>query len=226
MKVQAYAKINWTLRVTGKRADGFHDLETIFQTISLHDTLTFTDAEQLTMTCDDSSIPCDESNLVMRAARAANARPVAIHLEKRIPHGGGLGGGSSDAAATLTALGAPRADLALALGSDVPFFLYGGTAYATGRGEVLTPLRNRAGIALLLLFPRERVMTPEAFRMLKRMTPAVGIERMREFDPLRDRDLLINDFEEPVFEKLPKLRALKARLYDAGARWAGMTGSG
>ncbi len=226
MKVQAFAKINWTLRVTGKRADGFHDLETIFQTISLHDTLTFTGADQLSMTCDDPSIPTDETNLVMRAARAANAQPVAIHLEKRIPHGGGLGGGSSDAAATLTALGAPRADLALALGSDVPFFLVGGTAYATGRGEVLTPLRNRSGLPLLLLFPEDRVMTPEAFRSLKKFTPAVGIERLRDFDPLRDRELLINDFEEPVFEKLPELRALKSRLYEAGAKWAGMTGSG
>ncbi len=226
MRATAYAKINWTLRVTGKRADGFHDLETIFQTISLHDTLTFSEAERLVMSCDDPSIPVDDANLVMRAARAAHARPVAIHLEKRIPHGGGLGGGSSDAAATLKALGVPRADLALALGSDVPFFLVGGTAYATGRGEVLTPLRNRSGIALLLLFPEERVMTPEAFRMLKKLTPAVGIDALREFDPLRDRELLINDFEEPVFERLPKLRELKARLYDAGARWAGMTGSG
>jgi len=223
--MKAYAKINWMLRVTNKRADGFHDLETIFQTISLHDTLTFTPSDHLTLTCDDPAIPVDETNLVMRAARAANAT-AAIHLQKRIPHGGGLGGGSSDAAATLTALGAPRPDLALSLGSDVPFFLLGGTAYATGRGEVLTPLRNRAGIALLLLFPEERVMTPEAFRMLRKFSPPVGIERVREFDPLRDRELLINDFEEPVFERLPALRELKRRLYYAGAQWAGMTGSG
>lgn len=224
-RMLAHAKINWMLRVTNKRADGFHDLETIFQTISLHDTLTFTPSDQLTLTCDDPAIPVDETNLVIRAARAANAT-AAIHLQKRIPHGGGLGGGSSDAAATLTALGAPRADLALSLGSDVPFFLLGGTAYATGRGEVLTPLRNRAGIALLLLFPEERVLTPEAFRMLRKFSPPVGIERVREFDPLRDRELLINDFEEPVFEQLPALRELKRRLYYAGAQWAGMTGSG
>ena len=223
--MKAYAKINWTLRVTNKRADGFHDLETIFQTISLHDTLTFMPSDRLTLTCDDPTIPVDDTNLVIRAARAANAT-AAIHLQKRIPHGGGLGGGSSDAAATLTALGAPRRDIALSLGSDVPFFLLGGTAYATGRGEVLTPLRNRAGIALLLLFPEERVMTPEAFRMLRKFSPPVGIERLREFDPLRDRELLINDFEEPLFERLPALRELKRRLYYAGAPWAGMTGSG
>jgi 4-diphosphocytidyl-2-C-methyl-D-erythritol kinase len=177
----------------------------------------------LSLTCDDPTILCDASNLV---ARAANGAPFAIHLEKRIPHGGGLGGGSSDAAATLIALGRPDPTIALALGSDVPFFLVGGTAYATSRGEVLTPLRNRSSIALLLLFPDERVMTAEAFRMLRRYSEPVGIERLRDFDPLRDRELLINDFEEPVFEKLPNLRALKQRLYDAGASWAGMTGSG
>jgi 4-diphosphocytidyl-2-C-methyl-D-erythritol kinase len=225
MKVRAHAKINWTLRVTRRRDDGFHDLETLFQTISLHDTLTFERSDHLTLTCDDPTIPVDDSNLVLRAARAANAT-AAIHLQKRIPHGGGLGGGSSDAAATLCALGVPCADLALSLGSDVPFFLAGGTAYATGRGEVLTPLRNRAGIALLLLFPEERVMTAEAFRMLRRYSPPVGLDRLREFDPLRDSDILINDFEEPVFDRLPKLRELKQRLYEAGAKWANMTGSG
>jgi len=224
--MNAYAKINWTLRVTGRRTDGFHDLETIFQTISLHDTLTFSESDRLTLTCDDPTIPVDETNLVLRAARAIDAKPVAIHLQKRIPHGGGLGGGSSDAAATLIALGQPRADIALSLGSDVPFFLVGGTAYATGRGEVLTPLRNRAGVALLLLFPEERVMTAEAFRMLTRYSPPLGLERLREFDPLRDREILINDFEEPMFERLPALRELKRRLYYAGAQWAGMTGSG
>jgi len=226
MNVRAFAKINWTLRVTGKRADGFHDLETIFQTISLHDTLTFRDSDRLTLTCDDPTIPTDDTNLVLRAARAIDAEPVAIHLEKRIPHGGGLGGGSSDAAATLTALGAPDPAVALALGSDVPFFLLGGTAYATGRGEVLTPLRNRAGIALLLLFPEERVNTAEAYGMLRRFSPPLGLDRLRDFDPLRDAEILINDFEEPVFERLPKLRELKSRLYERGARWAGMTGSG
>jgi 4-diphosphocytidyl-2-C-methyl-D-erythritol kinase len=226
MNVRAYAKINWMLRVTNKRADGFHDLETIFQTISLHDTLTFCDSDRLSLTCDDPTLPVDETNLILRAARAIDAKPVAIHLQKRIPHGGGLGGGSSDAAATLTALGAPRADIALKLGSDVPFFLVGGTAYATGRGEVLTPLRDRAGIALLLLFPEERVNTGEAFGMLRHFSPPLGIERLREFDPLRDRELLINDFEEPLFERMPALRELKRRLYYAGAQWAGMTGSG
>src|SRR5438045_5256853 len=100
MRVNAYAKINWSLRITGKRADGFHDLETLFQTISLHDTLTFTESDHLSLTCDDPTVPVDERNLVLCAARLLGAPPVAIDLHKEIPSGGGLGGGSSDAAST------------------------------------------------------------------------------------------------------------------------------
>jgi 4-diphosphocytidyl-2-C-methyl-D-erythritol kinase len=228
MQVRSYAKINWSLRVTGRRADGFHDLETVFQAVSLHDTLTFTPAEALTLTCDDPTIPTDGTNLVLRAARALGAPPVAIHLEKRIPAGGGLGGGSSNAAATLVtlagmfALDAPLAQLALSLGSDVPFFLVGGTAYATGRGEVLTPLPPAAGIPLLLLMPEERVLTKEAFAGLQHFSAPLGIERAARLLP----EDLINDFEESVFAKLPRLAALKQRLLDAGAAWAGMSGSG
>jgi 4-diphosphocytidyl-2-C-methyl-D-erythritol kinase len=254
MQVRSYAKINWSLRVTGKRADGFHDLETVFQAISLHDTLTFTPAEGLTLTCDDPAIPTDETNLVVRAARAlalrcpspefATARqrttdneprtttdgapPVAIHLEKRIPAGGGLGGGSSNAATTLVTLArmfsldAPLAELALSLGSDVPFFLAGGTAYATGRGEVLTALPPAAGIPLLLLMPEERVLTKDAFAGLRRFSAPIGIERASRLLP----EDLVNDFEESVFAMLPRLAALKQRLLDAGAAWAGMSGSG
>src|SRR5258708_12287757 len=97
MQVRSFAKINWSLRVTGKRPDGFHDLETVFQSISLFDTLTFTHAERLSLTCDDPTIPVDDTNLVIRAAQALGAPPVAIHLAKRIPAGGGLGAGPSTA---------------------------------------------------------------------------------------------------------------------------------
>ncbi len=225
---KSYAKINWALRITGKRTDGFHELETVLQTISLHDTLAFRDSDQLVLTCDDPSIPIDETNLVMRAARAAGAPPVAIDLRKRIPAGGGLGGGSSNAATTLLALSATRDDgpgpdlavLALQLGSDVPFFLIGGCAYATGRGEVLTPLPPRIGIPLLLLLPEERVLTKDAFARVTRYSPPLGIDAYRDFTNFT------NDFEEPVFSVLPRLRDLKLRMQDAGAKWAGMSGSG
>jgi 4-diphosphocytidyl-2-C-methyl-D-erythritol kinase len=218
---KSYAKINWALRITGRRADGFHDLETVFQAISLHDELTFTAAPGLTLSCDDPAIPTDETNLVLRAARAAGANDVAIQLRKRIPAGGGLGGGSSNAATTLMELGhGDLASTALALGSDVPFFLLGGTAYATGRGEVLTPMPPMTGIPLLLLLPEERVLTKDAFARVTRHSPPLGIDAYRDFTNFT------NDFEEPVFAMLPRLASLKARLYDAGARWAGMSGSG
>ncbi|HVR39477.1 MAG TPA: 4-(cytidine 5'-diphospho)-2-C-methyl-D-erythritol kinase, partial [Thermoanaerobaculia bacterium] len=157
IQIRSYAKINWSLRIIGKRADGFHDLETVFQQISLHDVLTIEASDTFALTCSDPAIPVDDTNLVARAAKLIGAPPVVIHIEKRIPAGGGLGGGSSNAAATLIALdemfdlNASLPGLALQLGSDVPFFLIGGTAYATGRGEELTPLPNLPPTELLLL---------------------------------------------------------------------------
>jgi 4-diphosphocytidyl-2-C-methyl-D-erythritol kinase len=230
MQVHAYAKINWSLRITGRRTDGYHDLETLFQTISLHDTLTFTESDDLSLSCDDPTIPVDESNLVLRAARLLGTPPVAIALHKEIPAGGGLGGGSSDAAATLMALATanqPLHELALSLGSDVPFFLTGGTAYATGRGEILTPMPRIAGIPLLLLIPEERVSTAQAFGSVQRFSPPAGVDRYRGMTDLLDHAAeLVNDFEEPIFAMLPGLRTLKEKLYEAGAAWASMTGSG
>jgi 4-diphosphocytidyl-2-C-methyl-D-erythritol kinase len=229
MRVNAHAKINWSLRITGKRQDGYHDIETLFQTISLHDTLTFIESDRLTLTCDDPSIPIDDTNLVIRAAQAVGDAQVAIDLQKQIPAGGGLGGGSSDAAATLIALGKPSADIALTLGSDVPFFLTGGTAYATGRGEILTRMPRVTGIPLLLLIPDERVSTAKAFGMLQRFSPPLSVDRYRamiEDDLLSHATELINDFEEPIFAMLPALRTLKVQLYEAGAAWAAMSGSG
>lgn len=214
MQVASYAKINWSLRVVRKRDDGYHDLDTIFQTISLHDTLTFEVADHFALTCSDRTVPVDERNLVAKAARALGVDRVAIHIDKRIPAGGGLGGGSSNAAATLVTLSkmfgidAPLERIALQLGSDVPFFLLGGRAHGAGRGEILTPLPDLDVVPLLLVMPRERVSTAEAFRIVK-----IGGNAN-------------NDFEEPVFTKYPRLREYKQRLIDAGATFASMTGSG
>jgi 4-diphosphocytidyl-2-C-methyl-D-erythritol kinase len=217
---KSYAKINWSLRITGKRADGFHELETVFQTITLHDDLVFRDSDTLTLTCDDPTIPVDDTNLVIRAARAVGAT-AAIELRKRIPAGGGLGGGSSNAATTLRALGhGDLRDIALSLGSDVPFFLVGGTAYATGRGEKLTPIESMAGIPLLLVLPEERVSTREAFASITHYSEPLGRDAYRDFSAFT------NDFEEPVFARISRLRQLKERLYASGARWAQMSGSG
>ncbi|MFA6955980.1 MAG: 4-(cytidine 5'-diphospho)-2-C-methyl-D-erythritol kinase [Thermoanaerobaculia bacterium] len=250
IEFRAHAKINWMLRILGKRADGFHELETIFQSISLHDTLRIYPGEPLSLSCDEPAIPTGMSNLVMRAAAAMidrfGAPPCRIELEKRIPAGGGLAGGSSDAAATLRALVAlskrmPSRDelaaVALELGSDVPFFLEEGTAYATGRGERLVALGGQAGIPLLLLLPEERVMTPEAYRLLRsgrdegRLAEgeAVGLETCvaaARGSLLDETSILVNDLEAPVFAKLPRLRALLDALRALGPAWARMSGSG
>jgi len=104
MHVPSYAKINWSLRIVRKREDGYHDIDTVFQTISLHDTLSFERADRFALTCSDRTIPVDDRNLIAKAARALGVDRVAIHVEKRIPAGGGLGGGSSNAAVTLVTL--------------------------------------------------------------------------------------------------------------------------
>jgi 4-diphosphocytidyl-2-C-methyl-D-erythritol kinase len=236
MQVRSHAKINWALRILGRRPDGYHDLETLFQTISLHDTLTIRESDELRLTCDDPSIPTDGSNLILRAVRALGVPPVDIELTKRIPAGGGLGGGSSNAAATLVALARMFSidervlhEIALSIGSDVPFFLVGGTAYATGRGEELVVLPPPSPIPLLLLFPEERVSTPAAFRMVRRYSQPAGVEAFDDAlrgDLLSHRELLRNDFEGPVFESIPRLGQLKRRLEESGAAWAGLSGSG
>lgn len=238
MRIESYAKINWSLRIIGKRADGYHDLETLFQQITLHDVLTFERAETQSMTCNAPDVPTDDSNLVLRAARALGAPPVKIALDKRIPAGGGLGGGSSNAAATLRAIDtlfemhnndARLREVALELGSDVPFFLVGGTAYGTGRGEMLTPMSSVAPVPLLLILPKERVSTAEAFARIRRYSKPLGIEeyrRMIDNDLLDHAAMLTNDFEDAIFGVHPNLRMHKERLIAHGAAWAGMTGSG
>ena len=236
MQVRSHAKINWALRILGRRPDGYHDLETLFQTISLHDTITIRQSDELMVKCDDPAIPVDESNLILRAARALGVPPVEIELTKRIPAQGGLGGGSSNAAATLLALSRMFAiddralhEVALSIGSDVPFFLVGGTAYATGRGEELISLPAPPSIPLLLVFPEERVSTPAAFGMVRRYSQPAGVEAFQEAlrgDFLSHHEVLTNDFEEPVFASIPRLGQWKKRLLEAGAAWAGMTGSG
>lgn len=234
----APAKINWLLHVGKLRADGYHEIETIFQAISLRDTIRIQTAREFSFRCNESSIPADERNLVVRAYRLMNSPPVAIELVKRIPAEAGLGGGSSDAAATLRGLsdlfGLPiPSDLALELGSDVPFFLAGNAAYGTGRGEQLQAIPSASGIPLLLGFPRERVSTAEAYRWLDlahpNPTPVIGFDQaasMMKSGVLEHGARLQNDFEPVVFEKHPALQLIKQRMLQAGAAWSGMTGSG
>jgi 4-diphosphocytidyl-2-C-methyl-D-erythritol kinase len=243
-RVRALAKINLDLRVLARRPDGYHEIRTIFQTISLADTLdlSFTPARRTTIDLDDAQqIP---DNLVVRAARLALdamrvAGRVEIALRKRIPMGAGLGGGSSDAAAVLLALPALASrslalptlhDLAQQLGSDVPFFLLGGRAVGIGRGTELFPLPDGPPCSGIVVAPGVHVATAQAYRDLsERLTAESQEEKLRTFqrhswglDPAAGA----NDFEPVVFDREPRLAGLKRRLVRAGASPAMMTGSG
>jgi 4-diphosphocytidyl-2-C-methyl-D-erythritol kinase len=244
-RVRPLAKINLDLRVLAKRPDGFHELRTIFQTVSLADRLdiSFTPARTTAIELDDSAAIAD--NLVVRAARLAMEAMrvtgrVAMQLEKRIPMGAGLGGGSSDAAAVLLALPvlARRAlpletlcDLGRQLGSDVPFFLLGGTAAGIGRGTELFPLPDVRPLPGVIVAPHIHVSTAEAYRALSpRLTTESEENKIFSFQS-HAWDAVVpsafhNDFEAVVFEREPCLAALKRKLEAAGARPAMMSGSG
>jgi 4-diphosphocytidyl-2-C-methyl-D-erythritol kinase len=254
--VRAYAKINLSLLVLGKRADNFHELRTVFQTVSLHDDLAidYRPARRTTIEVESSIDIAD--NLITRAVRAVMDQIqatacVRILLRKRIPMGAGLGGGSSDAAAILLAVPAlarktlppeKLQGLAADLGSDVPFFLHGGTALGIGRGEELYPLPSaRAGHAALVL-PEAPVSTPEAYRALARprvdeLTLPDLSNRMKKFQslvagvvcPRQPGDwqgFCENDFEAVIFQRHPLLKSLHRKLLRSGAGLARMSGSG
>jgi 4-diphosphocytidyl-2-C-methyl-D-erythritol kinase len=244
-RVRAFAKINLDLRVLGKRPDGYHELRTIFQTISLADILEigFTPARRTSI---DLSCGLDiADNLVARAARLALdamriTGRVEMRLTKQIPMGAGLGGGSSDGAAVLLALPALAGrvlpvpvliELARQLGSDVPFFLLGGAAVGIGRGTELLPLGDRPPRRGILVAPGIHVSTPDAYRRLSpRLTTESEQNKIFSFQSqVWERgDSLAgeNDFEEVVFEQHGRLAAIKRNLLRAGAETAMMTGSG
>jgi 4-diphosphocytidyl-2-C-methyl-D-erythritol kinase len=244
--IKCYAKINWTLDVLFKREDGFHELRTIYQTVSLHDRLRISESSgRIKIVCDDHRVPCDETNLAFKAARSlreatGTSKGARIEIEKRIPVAAGLGGGSSNAAATLLALvklwqveidDRELFRIAAALGSDVPFFLTGGTALGVGRGEEVYPIEQVHCEHLLLVNPGFAVSTRDAYEKLSRLTSseaasiipftllaAKGISGL----PLAAR----NDLEVPVLAAHPEIAEVKRRLLSLGARHALMSGSG
>ncbi|MBI3650119.1 MAG: 4-(cytidine 5'-diphospho)-2-C-methyl-D-erythritol kinase [Acidobacteria bacterium] len=246
INVKSYAKINWTLDVLFKREDGFHELRTIYQTVSLHDTLTLAYKERaITITCDDARVPDDESNLVYKAAvrlRAATGIQAGahIHIAKRIPVAAGLGGGSSNAAATLLGLEKlwqvhldddKRFEMAAGLGSDVPLFLIGGTLLGIGRGEEIYPIEEVACDYLLLVNPGIAVSTAAAYASLSRLTRAASPRKipLTFFAAKGIRELPLvarNDFEEVVLVTHTEIAEVKERLHHCGARHSLMSGSG
>ena len=237
MTILAPAKVNLSLRVLRRRDDGFHEIESLMVPVSLCDTLRVErrDADGIEFTCSDATLPVDENNLVVRAARSfCEAHGIAPHLsirlEKEIPHGAGLGGGSSDAAATLLALDrifetrASLAGLAAQLGSDVPFFLQKSAAIARGRGEHVEPAHFPHRLPLLLVKPPFGVPTPWAYKQWRDSLEIPGVRyAAQEFG----WGALVNDLERPVFEKYLHLAQLKMWLL-AQPEVAGalMSGSG
>lgn len=237
--IDAPAKLNLSLRLLRKREDGFHEIDSLMVRVpGLADRLTFTPAEADAFTCDDPGVPADSSNLVLKALAAYRdasgfCGKFHISLEKKVPHGAGLGGGSSDAAATMSALdqfnpsplGVTKLmEIAATLGSDIPFFLGPPAARATGRGEVIEPVAGPPVLPVLLLKPDFGVATPDAYRRWSDSAELPGIDYSAQVFPWGE---LVNDLERPVFWKHLFLSEMKiwllARPEVAGAL---MSGSG
>jgi 4-diphosphocytidyl-2-C-methyl-D-erythritol kinase len=253
VRIPAFAKINLRLDVLGKREDGFHELRTIFQTISLHDELRLraSRSEGIALSIEGNqplSAEPAEKNLVYRAVDALRRElrirgGVEIQLKKTIPAGRGLGGGSSDAASALHGylrltkkkLAAARLmEIAASLGADVPFFLWGGRALGVNKGDEIYPLPDIAKQHLLVVSPRDiHVPTPDAYRWLNakalRLTKSAANPKLWEFCALcwsAQGSGLSNDFEEPVFRRHPRLDQIKRELFQRGAAEASLAGSG
>jgi 4-diphosphocytidyl-2-C-methyl-D-erythritol kinase len=241
------AKINLMLRVGPARSDGFHDVRTVLQSIALSDTLVLTARKgPFVLATRAPGVPADRTNLVWRAAevlwralgRAGEPRDVHIKLEKQIPTAAGLGGGSADAAAALAGLnrlwagGLERRDLvrlAAELGSDVPFFLHGGTALGAGRGEELYPLEDAARLGLVVIKPSFGVAARDAYRWLdedRQTGNSPAAASVLDIGWSHGPVSLMNDLEGPVARRHPEIAEMVGALRQEGAMGAGMTGSG
>lgn len=252
MRIRAAAKINLYLRVVGKRSDGYHLLDTVMLPVSLYDVIEIRKLKaknaqpadaRITVSCDHPRVPRGEKNIVYSAARllmqrAGAGQPVHIHIRKRIPIGAGLGGGSTDAAATLIGLNrlfnlrlteAQLERLALSLGADVPFFIRARPARARGIGERLRPLGPLTNRWLVVIYPGFPVSTAWVYknRRIKLTKPMVNTSiasSLKRLDKLAG--LLVNDLESVTLDRYPKIRLLKDKLLREGAVGGLMSGSG
>ena len=241
------AKLNLSLRVLGRRADGYHELDTVFQAIDMWDRVHGTLAPALELVCDHPDVPSGPDNLAWRAAdllRRRLGRPdlgASLRIDKAIPVQGGLGGGSSDAAGALLLCsrlwradpsGAELRDIAVELGADVPFFLVGGTARGTGRGDRVDPLPFAGSTHFLLGTPPFGIPTAEVFAAVcGRLTlpgNGVNLRRASAHKSLRENDLSVsvNDLEQVVFDGWPELVRFRDALVGVGARRPLLSGSG
>ena len=244
LKLRSPAKINLFLRVTGRYPNGYHSLASLFQVISLSDYIHFKinppNELQDQLTCTDSSLPTDNSNLILKAADLFRRKTglnfhLHAHLEKNIPHQAGFGGGSGNAATTLWALNTlleqniPETTLqewSAEIGSDIPFFFAHGTAYCTGRGEVVERLPAIQDAQLWVVKPKIGLSTPAVFKQLQlnELLPREPLHFLKEFSSGNLH--CFNDLEEAAFSVHPPLRSLKKLLLDSGFHTVVMAGSG
>jgi 4-diphosphocytidyl-2-C-methyl-D-erythritol kinase len=239
MQILAPAKINLSLRILNRRADGFHEIETVISPISLYDKIDIEKQSRwIDFSCDDPTVPGGDDNLVVGAAKLFFERTkiksgASIKLQKKIPHGAGLGGGSSDAAATLRALDqlfearlspGKLAELGSAIGSDIPFFLFESAALCKGRGELVQPTQLKKKLSILLLKPAFSVATAWAYSRWQDSKEIPGVSYQPQ---ALDGHSFVNDLERPVFEKFVFLAQLKSWLLkQSEVGGALMSGSG
>ncbi|TKJ40385.1 4-(cytidine 5'-diphospho)-2-C-methyl-D-erythritol kinase [candidate division LCP-89 bacterium B3_LCP] len=247
LQISTPAKINIGLRIFGRRDDGYHEIWSILQPIDLFDEIILQDVPDfsISMSCDSDVVPCDAQNLCVKSAKLLQEytqceRGVHIHLTKNIPVGAGLGGGSSDAAATLAGLNllwntklasSTLMELAAQIGSDVPFFLMDSTCIATGRGERLRKINRIVSDPIVLICPAINVSTAWAYKNMKKFsltseTESINFQDSLASNVLDNQQLLVNDFEEVVFARYPVLSAHKYNLLQNGAYYASLSGSG
>ena len=243
LTVESPAKINLGLNVVRTRVDGFHDIETIFIPLMLADIIIFQKSDELKFESNSEILNREKENLILKAINLLEEKTrinISLHisLEKNIPIGGGLGGGSSNAATTLKTVNKvfnlglgynELSELALNLGSDVPYFLNPVSAYAESRGEILTTLNLEIPYPILLVNPGIKIDTKWAFSKIKTNSPERNLRELLK-DGLTDFDNLKNyvrnDFEEVVFAEYPEIKKIKSDLYNQGAQFASMSGTG
>jgi 4-diphosphocytidyl-2-C-methyl-D-erythritol kinase len=241
--VKSFAKINIGLNIINKRDDGFHNLETIFYPLNLFDEIIFKKSNNFSFDSNDSNLNKETTNLIIRAKEAlenycGQKLTVEIFLNKNIPIGAGLGGGSSNAASTLLALSQifnldisknHLLDLALNLGSDVPYFLNPVPSFAESRGEVITPINLNLNQYLLIVNPGIHIATKWAFGLTTPVKPKVSLKTFVNNDDIDIKDLIgvaRNDFEEIVFNQYPEIKKIKDKMMHFGANYSMMTGTG
>ena len=247
ISLKAPAKVNLFLEILGKRDDGFHEIETIMQEIDLADSLQFEETQEgVTLECNDKNIPANQDNLVCKAANlileeCGIKKGVLINLEKNIPVGAGLGGGSSDAATTLKALNSlwkvglnneELMEFAAKLGSDIPFFINGKTALCRGRGELITPVEVRNRMDYIILFPRVHISTETIYKNLKidltkkRKDVSFFLDALKYSEVAGISKLLFNRLEEIIFATYPDLLQVKSTLESFDFCGLSISGSG